>query len=106
MNLLNYDPWVLNWSIINLPSTVVLIPSSCLFHFIFILFWINTLLLFLYPKHVRKLLGYISGCYRLEICFPLALALGNGAGEGSIHGSLVIPVTVVTFGICMCETSR
>ena len=40
------------------------------------------------------------------ICFLLALALGNGAGEDSIHGSLVIPVTVVSFGICICETIR
>ena len=37
----------------------------------------------------------------LEICCPLTLALGNGAGEGSILGSLVIPVTVVTVGVCM-----
>ena len=34
---------------------------------------------------------------------PLAISLGNGAGEGSIHGSLVIPMTVFTLGICMCE---
>ena len=37
----------------------------------------------------------------LGICCPLTLALGNGAGEGSILGSLVIPVTVVTVGVCM-----
>ena len=37
---------------------------------------------------------------------PLTLALGNGAGEGSIHGSLVILVMVVTFGLCICETCR
>ena len=42
----------------------------------------------------------------LGICCPLTLALGNGAGEGLIQGSLVIPVTVITFGICICETSR
>ena len=42
----------------------------------------------------------------LGICCPLALALGNGAGEGSIYGSLVMPMTVVTFGICICETSQ
>ena len=35
------------------------------------------------------------------ICCPLTLALGNGAGEDSILGSLVIPVTVVTVGVCM-----
>ena len=37
----------------------------------------------------------------LGICCPLTLALGNGAGEGSILGSLVIPVTVVTVGVCI-----
>ena len=33
-------------------------------------------------------------------------ALGNGASEGSIQGSLVILMTFVTFGIFICETSR
>ena len=35
------------------------------------------------------------------MCCLLTLALGNGAGEGSILGSLVIPVIVFTVGVCM-----
>ena len=50
----------------NLPLALLLIPGLS-FYFIFsiLLFWKNILLLLLYPKHIRKLLGYILGCYKL-----------------------------------------
>ena len=45
-----------------LPLSIVEISGFCYFIFSIILFQKTIHLLLLYPKHVRKLLGYISGC--------------------------------------------